>query len=101
LEKGMTAPSANLAANLSAESVQPSPTRAVATDPLPIGREKLAESLGIGVATLDRHDAAGHLPESVRFGSRKLWPLDRIRRWIDAGCPGREMFAAADSARRK
>jgi len=29
-------------------------------------------------------------PEPLAFGSRRLWCIDEVQRWVKSGCPGRE-----------
>jgi hypothetical protein len=70
-----------------------------ALEPLAVGREQLAALLSIGVATLDRWDAAGLLgPVGVRKAGRKLWSLSELRQWVDAGMPGRKEWLARRTA---
>ena len=60
-----------------------------------MGREQLAALLSIGVATLDRWDAAGLLgPAGVKKAGRKLWPLSEIREWVTSGMLCRKEWQA-------
>jgi hypothetical protein len=68
-------------------------------EPLAVGREQLAALLTIGVATLDRWDAAGLLgPLGVRKAGRKLWSLAELRDWAAAGMPCRKEWLARRAA---
>jgi hypothetical protein len=64
-------------------------------EPLAVGREQVATLLSIGVATLDRWDAAGLLgPVGAKKAGRKLWALAELREWVQAGMPGRKEWLA-------
>jgi hypothetical protein len=64
-------------------------------EPLAVGREQVAALLSIGLATLDRWDAAGLLgPVGARKAGRKLWSLAELRDWVQAGMPGRREWLA-------
>ncbi len=71
-----------------------------ATEPqlLTYSRETLAVALGISVATLDRLDASGKIPQAFRLGGRKLWAREVIRDWLSAGMPDRLTWQALRSS---
>ena len=45
-------------------------------------RRSLAAYLGVSMRTLDRWDAAGHLPEGRRIGKRRAWLRRDIESWV-------------------
>jgi predicted DNA-binding transcriptional regulator AlpA len=67
--------------------------------PLAVDAKRLSKRLSVGVRTIRSLDAAGKLPAAVRLGSRKVWVLDEIRAWLDAGAPDRKTWAAIRGAR--
>jgi hypothetical protein len=70
-----------------------------ALEPLAVGREQVAALLSIGVATLDRWDAAGLLgPVGAKKGGRKLWSLAELREWVQAAMPCRKEWLARRAA---
>jgi hypothetical protein len=72
---------------------------AASLEPLAVGREQVAALLSIGVATLDRWDAAGLLgPVGAKKAGRKLWSLAELRDWVQAGMPGRQEWLARRAA---
>lgn len=62
-------------------------TPPVAHEPLLIPVEQVAEMLNLSTRTVWRMLAAGRIPEPVRIGGSVRWHLDRVRQWVDAGCP--------------
>lgn len=48
-----------------------------------------AELCGKSLRTWRTWDAAGSIPRSVRIGRSRLWRVDELRAWIEAGCPNR------------
>jgi predicted DNA-binding transcriptional regulator AlpA len=52
-----------------------------------LDRRDVATLLKISLRTLDRLDAAGHLPPPLRVGGRKRWLATVITEWISNGCP--------------
>ena len=62
--------------------------------PLLLDIRALARLLGLGKTTLERHDQSGALgPRALRIGRRRLWRKDEVLAWIEAGCPGRRVWA--------
>lgn len=49
-----------------------------------------ARMCGISERTWRKRDAQGLVPLPVRVGSRRLWAVENLRRWVEAGCPDRE-----------
>jgi predicted DNA-binding transcriptional regulator AlpA len=48
--------------------------------------------LGVSARTLDRMDAAGQTPKSLKLRGCKVWDLTEIENWIAAGCPSRRQW---------
>jgi predicted DNA-binding transcriptional regulator AlpA len=48
--------------------------------------------LGIARSSFCKLMAQGRLPAPVRLGRRVLWPVAELVRWIEAGCPSREVW---------
>lgn len=46
------------------------------------------------------HNAAGRCPAPVYIGGSTRWRVGDVTRWIDAGCPSREQFEAAERGAR-
>jgi len=61
----------------------------------------LAPMLSIGLRTLRTWDAAGKLPAPIRVSRKVLWPLEEIKRWLEAGAPDRKTWEAIKAARSK
>lgn len=59
---------------------QPSTGSAVAT--LAVGRREAAKLLGISERLLWTWTHSGHVPH-VRLGSRVLYPIELLRRWLE------------------
>jgi predicted DNA-binding transcriptional regulator AlpA len=45
-------------------------------------------------------DSAGQVPEGVRLGRRRVWPLAELRAWLAAGCPSRDRWQAIRGVRK-
>lgn len=54
--------------------------------------EQLAFLLNRSVPSLERDASAGRLPASVRLGHSRRWRRQEIRRWVEAGCPPRQIW---------
>jgi predicted DNA-binding transcriptional regulator AlpA len=50
---------------------------------------ELSAITGLSRATLWRHHDEGRIPAGLKIGRAVRWRLAEIRRWLDAGCPGR------------
>lgn len=86
---------------LPARTADPPPARRRRRlSPLVVDARRLARLLCCGVRTVRTWDAAGRLPAPLRIGGRVVWRVDEIRRWLDAGAPDRQTWAALRDARR-
>jgi hypothetical protein len=54
---------------------------------LAVGNRDLAKMLGVSCATLARWKAAELLLPGVKKCGRVLFPLNQVRRWVEAGMP--------------
>lgn len=70
------------------------PESSTTQEELTYSRESLAKALCISVATIDRLDASGKIPQAFRLGGRKLWAREVIRDWLTAGMPDRLTWQA-------
>ena len=62
----------------------------IAAEPLLVKPADAARLLGMSRSTLDKLEASGVIgPRPIRFGGKVLWSLTELRKWIEAGCPGR------------
>ncbi len=52
----------------------------------------LAGMLSMSVRHIQRMDAAGKLPRSVRLGRSKRWVRSEIESWLRAGMPNRKAW---------
>jgi hypothetical protein len=69
----------------------------------PIGafrRPTLAVYLDWSTSAVDRADAIGRLPSSVKIGGIKFWPRRWIDLWLYWGCPNRDVFHEMLAARK-
>lgn len=53
-----------------------------------LGIDEAAAALGIGRATLFQMIAAGDAPPSFKVGTRRLFPIDDLRRWASDRAAG-------------
>ncbi len=60
--------------------------------PLAMDVRRLADALGVSPRHVEALHAQGRLPRPVRLGRRRLWPVDEIRHWLEAGAPPREAW---------
>jgi predicted DNA-binding transcriptional regulator AlpA len=44
---------------------------------------------GLSRGSIDRREAEGAFPRSVRIGSLRRWNMAEVNRWIEAGCPSK------------
>lgn len=72
----------------------------VAIEPVLVDARAAAAACGVSRSTWLAWDAAGINPRPVRIVGRVLWPVDDLRRWAAAGCPGREVFEQRKGAGR-
>ena len=76
-------------------------TNSKCSDPqLTVDAKRLAKMLNLGLRTIRSYDVAGKLPSPIRIGSRVLWRVDEIRKWVNAGAPDRETWERINAARR-
>ena len=61
-------------------------------EPVALDARRLAESLGISTRHLESLLATGQLPLPVRLGRRRVWPVDEVRAWLEAGAPPRDRW---------
>lgn len=62
--------------------------------PLALDVRGTAEILSVSPRHLEALNAQGLLPRPIRLGRRRLWPVEELRRWLDAGAPPREEWEA-------
>ena len=43
---------------------------------------EVAKACGVSRSTLDRLVAAGQFPKPCLLGKTKVWPCDRVQRWL-------------------
>jgi predicted DNA-binding transcriptional regulator AlpA len=61
--------------------------------PLVADGRLLARLLGLGLRTIRSMDYSGKLPRAIKLGgSRTVWVLSEIRRWLAAGAPDRKTW---------
>jgi predicted DNA-binding transcriptional regulator AlpA len=68
--------------------------------PLVADAARLARLLGVGVRSVRSWDAGGKLPRPVKLGTRVVWIIAEIRRWLAAGAPARDEWEQAKAAKR-
>jgi predicted DNA-binding transcriptional regulator AlpA len=67
--------------------------------PLVADARLLARLLGLGVRTIRSMDYSGKLPHPLKLsGTRTVWVLAEIRRWLAAGAPNRKAWEAMKKA---
>lgn len=55
-----------------------------APEPLIYTKAQLVTVLGLGKSAIDDMRRAGHFPEPVLLGGRKLgWPVEAIKEWVN------------------
>ena len=67
----------------------------VRIEPVLVGIEDAASMLGISPTAfkgLDRAGQIGPLPIKIGTLQRRLWCVNELRRWAEAGCPKREVW---------
>lgn len=67
----------------------------VQIEPILVGLENLAAMLDLSPSTLkmmERNGRLGPMPVQVQTIKRKLWYVDEVRRWAQAGFPTRERW---------
>ena len=69
--------------------VSPTPT-ADRIKPLNVSASGVSTLLGISTSMVHKLDVAEKLPRPIRIGRRKLWRVQEVQAWNDAGCPRRD-----------
>ncbi len=70
-------------------------------EPLLLGREAVAELLGMSLTHFDTMNDMGQIgPLPTKFGRRVLYVHDELREWVKAGMPGRTAWLKHKEARR-
>jgi predicted DNA-binding transcriptional regulator AlpA len=59
-------------------------------DRLALDAVELAEALGVSERSIWTLHSSGELPAPFKAGSRTLWDLADLRKWMEAGRPRRE-----------
>ena len=62
-------------------------------------RETFARRLSVSLRHFDAMDNTGRIPQAVRFGRSKRWPIAEIEEWERAGCPSRQEWSARRKAK--
>ena len=55
---------------------------------------ELSKRLQISERHLVNLNATGRLPRPIRLGRSVRWRADKLRDWLDAGCPARDRWEA-------
>lgn len=71
---------------------QPRSAGAARPQPLAVGAADAARLAGISRSHWFRLVASGRAPAGLRLGSRRLWRVDEIDRWLAAGAPAGERW---------
>jgi hypothetical protein len=71
---------------------------ATAVEPLLVPAGVAGPMCGRSEASWWRDHAARRIPAPLKLGGRTLWRLDELRRWVEAGCPGRSAWEALRAA---
>ena len=73
------------------------------TPPLLVAAPGAARLCGVSERTWRKFDRCGRVPLPLRWGKRRLWSIEELRRWTAAGCPSRERWNStfADATERK
>ena len=61
-------------------------------EPALVGSELAGRLCGLSGRTWQRLAAEGAVPEPVQLGSKRLWSVGLLRRWVALSCPSREQF---------
>ncbi len=67
-----------------------SPRQALVVDAAGVG-----ELLAVSERLVRKLDATGHLPVSIRFGTRAVWAVAELTAWVAAGAPRRDEWIRA------
>jgi predicted DNA-binding transcriptional regulator AlpA len=78
---------------------RPRPRRRLS--PLVADARLLARLLGLGVRTIRSLDYSARLPRPIKLGgTRTVWILAEIRRWLAAGGPSRQVWEEMERMKR-
>ena len=55
--------------------------------PLMVSQNKLPALFDVSDRFLSKLQSTGRFPRPVRLGSRKLWSVAALERWVEEGCP--------------
>ena len=61
-------------------------------EPMLIDAVGLASILNIGRSSVFKLNAAGRIPSPLKVGRATRWSVEDIRKWVELGCPRREVF---------
>lgn len=68
-------------------------SKSISVEPLLVGVSDTAVILGISKPMLYQMISDGRFGLiGIKFGSRRLFPVEEIKNWIQAGCPCREKW---------
>lgn len=76
-----------------------SPPAAPAVEALLVGADVAGPMCGRSEASWWRDHAAKRIPAPVKLGGRTLWRVEELRRWVEAGCPGRQTWEALQAGK--
>lgn len=70
--------------------------------PMAVNGKDAARLLGIGRTLFLQMDNSGRLgPMGLKLGKRRLWSVEELRAWVNAGCPIRERWQQIKSEQKK
>ena len=55
--------------------------------PLMVSQKDLPKLLSVSDRHISKLQSTGRFPRPVRLGSRKLWSVAALERWVEEGCP--------------
>ena len=55
--------------------------------PLMVSQKDLPKLLSVSDRHISKLQSSGRFPRPVRLGSRKLWSVAVLERWVEEGCP--------------
>jgi predicted DNA-binding transcriptional regulator AlpA len=70
----------------------PTSDQSAKLDALLLSANAAARLCGRSEASWWRDLSAGRIPAPVKLGGRTLWRVLELREWIEAGCPGRQLW---------
>ena len=63
------------------------------TEPLLVSAAEACALLGLSRSLFYQLLSSGRIPvASIRFGRKRLWRVDQLRQWTEAGCPSRSQW---------